>query len=88
MISAGIVKLLEKLINHSDASIIKETAWCFSNILGGTQSQIQTVIDCGVLNKIIDILFKVNMNWLEYLNFMLLISKVFEVSDCTNPIGT
>lgn len=47
------------LLKHPKINIQKEAAWTISNITAGNTSQIQQVIDKGLLQPILEILIKV-----------------------------
>ena len=44
------------LLSHEKAGIQKEAAWMVSNITAGNPSQIQAVIDCGLVPLVISVL--------------------------------
>jgi importin subunit alpha-2 len=46
-------------LKHPKINIQKEAAWTISNITAGNTSQIQQVIDKGLLQPILEILIKV-----------------------------
>ncbi len=46
------------LLRHNKINIQKEAAWAISNITAGNTTQIQAVIDSGVMPLIIDVLHK------------------------------
>lgn len=48
-------------------SIQKEASWAVSNVTAGNTTQIQSVIDAGILPKIIDILLKVRLIEMLYI---------------------
>merc|ERR1719210_2161295 len=52
------VPVFAKLLQHPKMNIVKESAWTISNITAGNPDQIQTVIDAGCLQPLIDILVK------------------------------
>ena len=46
---------MDRLIVHPKKAVRKEVCWSVSNITAGTAQQIQQVIDCGILDKLIQI---------------------------------
>lgn len=44
----NVLFFLEQLVNASQASIVKESLWCLSNITAGNENQIQ--VGCYVVN--------------------------------------
>merc|ERR1711971_360878 len=55
---AQAVPVFAKLLQHPKMNIVKEAAWTISNITAGNSTQIQVVMDAGVLQPLIDILVK------------------------------
>jgi len=51
------------LLTHQKHSIQKEAAWMISNVTAGNVSQIQAVIDNGLVPLVIDIIAKVTTRW-------------------------
>lgn len=57
VIDVGTLKLIKPVINRSKSnSIIKECCWLVSNVIAGTQAQIQAVIEASVLPTIVGVL--------------------------------
>jgi len=48
-----------KLLTHHKTSIQKEAAWMISNVTAGNATQIQAVIDAGLIPLVLDIIAKV-----------------------------
>merc|ERR1712212_1046127 len=56
VLAAQAVPVFAKLLQHPKMNIVKEAAWTISNITAGNSTQIQVVMDAGVLQPLIDIL--------------------------------
>ena len=41
------------MITHNKKAVRKEVCWSISNVTAGTAQQIQQIIDCGILDKLI-----------------------------------
>ena len=59
VIKAGALPVFPKLLKHHRNNIVKEAAWTISNITAGNVDQIQSVIDCGLIGPICEVLDKV-----------------------------
>jgi importin subunit alpha-6/7 len=56
IIEAGCVSCLKSLVSHTVSDIQKEACWTLSNIAAGTVTQIQSVIDSGVIPILINMI--------------------------------
>lgn len=54
MLNCDALSHFPKLLTHSKDKIRKEAVWFLSNITAGNQSQVQAVIDAGLLPKVIE----------------------------------
>lgn len=59
VLDAGSLKMFMPLLRHKKANIQKEAAWTLSNITAGRDSQIQEVIDAGLIPYLIEMLSRV-----------------------------
>ena len=59
VIDQGSLQMFPPLLTHQKHSIQKEAAWMISNVTAGNVSQIQAVIDAGVIPLVIDVIAKV-----------------------------
>lgn len=57
---AGVIPLLIRHLDHSSSNIRKDSAWALSNIMAGTEDQIQRVIDADALPPLAVIIQKVS----------------------------
>lgn len=55
MINAGVIELYRQLIEEEDVKILKEVLWGISNICAGTVSQMQRILEQGIMDKIFEI---------------------------------
>ena len=58
------------LLTHQKNSIQKEAAWMISNVTAGNVSQIQAVIDNGLIPLVVDIITKVMARWTQSASFL------------------
>jgi importin subunit alpha-6/7 len=49
-----LVEALPSLITSTSASIVRKSCWLVSNVLAGTHTQIQAVIDAGLVKPIFE----------------------------------
>ena len=57
IINMGILKNeISKALSCTASSVVKEACWMLSNVLAGTESQIQAVINSGVLPRVLEVL--------------------------------
>ena len=61
VIDSGALTAFQVLLRHPKANIQKEALWALSNITAGNPTQIQAIIDAGVMPLIIEILAKVKL---------------------------
>ena len=59
MIDSGALAAFQVLLRHPKANIQKEASWAVSNITAGNPTQIQAVIDAGVMPLVVEVLTKV-----------------------------
>jgi len=59
VIDQGSLQMFPPLLTHQKHSIQKEAAWMISNVTAGNVSQIQAVIDAGLIPLVIDVIAKV-----------------------------
>lgn len=55
-LDANCLEPINNLLRCGKAALMKEAAWAVSNILAGTQMQIQRAIDSGVLTHLIHVI--------------------------------
>ena len=55
-LEAGCLDNLTALLRCGKPSLVKEAAWAVSNVLAGTQVQIQQVVDKGLLEHLVFVL--------------------------------
>lgn len=60
VLDAGALFMFPKLLRHKKPNIQKEAAWTLSNITAGKDSQIQEVIDAGLVPYLVDLLVRVS----------------------------
>lgn len=60
VLSAGALQMFHGLLCHEKANIQKEAAWTLSNITAGKDTQIQEVIESGLVPVLVEVLQKVN----------------------------
>lgn len=61
VLSAGVLAMLPALLRHHKSNIQKEAAWTVSNITAGKDSQIQEVINAGLIPILVELLQQVNL---------------------------
>lgn len=59
MLDSGALSMFPQLLCHKKSNVQKEAAWTLSNITAGKDSQIQDVINAGLVPYLIDLLVKV-----------------------------
>lgn len=59
VLDADVLKMFMPLLRHKKANIQKEAAWTLSNITAGRDSQIQEVINAGLIPQLIEMLSRV-----------------------------
>lgn len=59
VLDSDALKMFMPLLRHKKANIQKEAAWTLSNITAGRDSQIQEVINSGVIPHLIEMLSRV-----------------------------
>lgn len=59
VLDSGALKKFPQLLRHKKANIQKEAAWTLSNITAGKDSQIQEVINAGLVPYVVDMLLRV-----------------------------
>jgi len=59
VIDQSSLPMFPALLTHQKNSIQKEAAWMISNVTAGNVSQIQAVIDTGLIPLVVDIIAKV-----------------------------
>lgn len=59
VLDAGALNMFPQLLRHKKANIQKEAAWTLSNITAGKDSQIQEVINAGLVLYMVDMLLRV-----------------------------
>lgn len=60
VLNAGALQMFHGLLCHEKANIQKEAAWTLSNITAGKDTQIQEVIESGLVPVLVEVLQKVN----------------------------
>jgi importin subunit alpha-1 len=62
VIVAGTVKTLLKILQNTNTEnpLIEQIIWCFGNIAGDCESQRDYVLECGVMQPILDVVMKTN----------------------------
>lgn len=68
--------MFPRLLRHKKANIQKEAAWTLSNITAGRDTQIQEVINAGVVPYMIETLVRVCFNCLHVLDYVELNCKL------------
>jgi len=71
VLDQGSLPMFHALLTHHKNSIQKEAAWMISNVTAGNASQIQAVIDHGLIPLVIDIIAKVTALCISYLTWTL-----------------
>lgn len=59
VLDAGALNMFPQLLRHKKANVQKEAAWTLSNITAGKDSQIQEVINAGLVPYMVDMLLRV-----------------------------
>lgn len=59
VLDAGALAMFPPLLRHKKANVQKETAWTLSNITAGKDSQIQEVINAGLVPYMVELLARV-----------------------------
>lgn len=59
VLDSGALTMFPQLLRHKKANIQKEAAWTLSNITAGKDSQIQEVINAGLVPYLVDMLVRV-----------------------------
>lgn len=59
VLDSGALSMFPQLLCHKKSNVQKEAAWTLSNITAGKDSQIQEVINAGLVPYLIDLLVKV-----------------------------
>lgn len=59
VLDSGALGMFPQLLCHKKSTVQKEAAWTLSNITAGKDSQIQEVINAGLVPYLIDLLVKV-----------------------------
>lgn len=59
VLNAGALNMFPQLLRHKKANIQKEAAWTLSNITAGKDTQIQEVINAGLVHYMVDMLVRV-----------------------------
>lgn len=59
VLDSGTLAVFPQLLSHKKANVQKEAAWTLSNITAGKDSQIQEVINAGLVPHLIHLLVKV-----------------------------
>ena len=67
VIDTNALPAFKHLLSHPKSNIQKEASWAVSNITAGNPTQIQAVIDGGIMPAIIDVLSKVRRNLMCFL---------------------
>lgn len=60
VLDAGALNMFPQLLRHKKANVQKEAAWTLSNITAGKDSQIQEVINSGLVPYMVDMLVRVS----------------------------
>lgn len=60
VLNAGALLMFPALLRHEKSNIQKEAAWTLSNITAGKDTQIQEVIEVGLVPVLVEVLQKVN----------------------------
>lgn len=60
VLNAGALRMFPALLCNEKANIQKEAAWTLSNITAGKDTQIQEVIESGLVPVLVEVLQKVN----------------------------
>lgn len=76
VLDSGALSMFPQLLCHKKSNVQKEAAWTLSNITAGKDSQIQEVINAGLVPPLIDLLAKVCF-LLYFLFFFFLIHLIF-----------
>ena len=59
VLNAGALTMFSNLLRHPKPNIQKEAAWTLSNITAGKESQIQEVINAGLIPILVEVLQQV-----------------------------
>jgi len=54
VIESGIIPPLGRLMSHPKSAVRKEACWAASNITAGNSTQIQAMLDFGLMGKLIN----------------------------------
>lgn len=85
VLNAGVLTIFSSLLRHHKPNIQKEAAWTLSNITAGKDTQIQMVIDAGLIPILVEVLQQVRMQWRTENKpglFTILISRNVDLAVC------
>lgn len=75
VLNSGALALFPSLLRHPKNNIQKEAAWTLSNITAGKDSQIQEVVDAGLVPLLVEVLQQVRHS-LEDISILYFLAKI------------